>query len=301
MRRQFDSVLNAVERFENGIEIKEISEGLLVRQYADAYVARNWKLNNNTLDLVTTSLASGLRWMIREGHPQAHARWPSHKGRVYLAFSPTREKQWTIAVDSVNARRDDFGHAVFNGKYRGQFDEHGISYEFEKRNRGAGHLEIDRDRVLPTIEAVSDFDHSVLSMRRSKEDSGYFVTEYDIQRKILFNWKKTPFGKSARIIGDEIPVDSGMNPRRIDILARDNRTNDYIVIEIKRAEASLEAIEQLLGYVGGLSEREGYSHNQIYGALIAERIPDAVAKEARDVNISTFEIEYPFTFHEPIK
>ena len=88
-----------------------------------------------------------------------------------------------------------------------------------------------------------------------------------------------------------------MNPRRIDILARDNATQDYILLEIKRAEASLEAIEQLLGYMLGLSKREEYSQNQMYGVLIVERIPNEVLKEAKEALISTFEIDYPITFH----
>ncbi|MGY6549069.1 MAG: hypothetical protein ACXIU7_08690 [Roseinatronobacter sp.] len=74
-----------------------------------------------TIDLVKAALGSKLRWMIREGHPQAHSRWPSGKGRVYLAFSPTRENHWSVAIDSFSESKGDFAHAVFNGKYHHQF------------------------------------------------------------------------------------------------------------------------------------------------------------------------------------
>ena len=195
-------------------------------------------------------------------------------------------------------RRGRFSVAVFNGKYRRQFEEHGIRFEFEKRNRESGHLVIGRERVLPTIEALANFDHSVLTMNRSLRQANDFATEYDIQRKILFNWSATPFAKTARVIGDEVPVDTGQNPRRIDILARDRDSNDYIVLEIKRAEAKVVAIDQLIGYTYGLSKRDEYSHSEISGVLVAERKPPEVAESAQSANIATCEIDYPFTFRK---
>lgn len=287
-----------ISRFKNGIQLEEVDEGLLVRQYDDAYVARRWRLNDRTRELVRVALTGGFRWMIRKGHPQAHARWPSRKGRVYLAFSPTRENQWSIAVDSVNANGDDFGKAVFNGKYAHQFDRYGIQYEFEKRNRTSGHLEIDRARVLSTLRTVAGFDHTVLTLGRSAKNRGCFGTEYDIQRAILFNWSDTPFGSRTRIIGDEVPVDSGQNPRRVGILARDTQTDDILVMEIKRAEARSDAIDQLQIYVEALSRRAEYRDKRLRGILVAERIPSAVNERARAAGITGYEIEHPLVFRE---
>ena len=285
-----------IVEFENGIQLEELDKGLLVRQYEDAYIARRWRLSDHTIELVRTASRSGFRWMIRKGHPQSHARWPSGKGRVYLAFSPTRENQWSVAIDSVNTKGDNYGIAVFNGKYRRLFDEQGIDFEFEKRNRTSGHLVIDRPRVLSTIQTMADFDHSVLYLGRSHSDDRCFATEYDIQRKILFEWSKTPFGASAQVIGDEFPVDTGKNPRRIDILARDDQSGDYIVIEVKRAEVQLDAIVQLKDYVGGLSGRENFSGTDLHAVLVAERIPPKVIAAAEAAGIAAYEIAYPLTF-----
>ena len=285
------------QTYDNGIQLKELDEGVLVRQYQDAYIARRWRLSSRTDELVRTAVACGFRWMIRRGHPQVHARWPSGRGRVYLAFSPTRICQWTIAIDTVSANRDDYGFAVFNGKYRRQFDTHGIVYEFEKRNRASGHLVVARERVLPTLGAAAGFDHSVLSLRRSRRRGDCFTTEYDIQRSILFNWMNTPFGPYARIIGDEVPVDDGPNPRRIDILAR-VKNGEYIVFEIKRAEARPAAIAQLQRYLEGLASRETYADAGLRGTLVAERIPATVAEQAEAAGIAAYEIEYPLVFRK---
>ena len=169
---------------------------------------------------------------------------------------------------------------------------------------------VDRARVLPTLQAVAEFDHTVLSLGRSEQKPNGFVHEYDIEwlnppkaaaascQAVLFGWAKTPFGAQARIIGDEVPVDSGKNPRRVDILARDIETGDYLVIELKRAEAQSDAIDQLQGYITGMERRAEYGESTLRGILIAERVSPTVTEEARAAGITVYEIEHPFAFRE---
>lgn len=123
-------------KFDFGIELEDTAHGLLVRQYDEAYVARNWRLTSSVVELVETCLGSGLRWMIRTDHPRRNSRWPNPRGVVYLAFSPTEDDQWSLAIDSWRSNRDDYGRAVFNGKYQTQFFQHDIPFDFEKRNKG---------------------------------------------------------------------------------------------------------------------------------------------------------------------
>ena len=282
--------------FKNGIRLEEVEQRLLVRQYDDAYVARKWRLSDNTIELVRTAVESGLWWMIREQHPQSHARWPAGKGRVYLAFSPTRYSQWSVAIDSVNSSGEDFGKAVFNGKYHHQFVKRDIKYDFEKRNRKSGHMEVKRPDVLPTISILAQFDHSVLYLGRNSDAVCGFSTEYDIQRPILEQWEETPFSEFASIEGSEVPAEDGPNPRRIDILARNAHTGDRLVVELKRAEAGVEAIHQLLGYLEALGQRDGFNDGQRRGVIVAERIPDAVKNLAKDAGVLAYQISYLLTF-----
>lgn len=285
-------------KFENGINLEDTEGGLLVQQHGEAYVARGWQLTDHTIELVETAIASGLRWMIRSGHPQAHARWPKGKGRVYLAFSPTRENQWSLAIDTYNNQREDYGHAVFCGKYHQQFLDHTIPFIFEKRNKNSGHMVVARQDVLPTIRKLSRIDHRVLYLGRSNYEQEGFVTEYDLQRSIILDWAKTPFATDHRVIGDEFPVDSGHNPRRIDILARACGSGDWLVIEVKRAEAHPDAVHQLEGYLLALGQRDDFLGGQLKGALVAERIPDLVRKLARQTGVSAYEVSYPMSFRQ---
>ena len=84
----------------------------------------------------------------------------------------------------------------------------------------------------------------------------------------------------------------------MDILAKETLTNDYLVIEIKRAEAQLDAIDQLQSYIEGMERRPEYGETRLRGILVAERIPPAVNEKARAAEITAYEIEYPFVFRE---
>ena len=52
---------DAVVKFANGIELEDHDGGVLVRQFDDAYLARKWRLTDQTIRLVQTALDCGLR------------------------------------------------------------------------------------------------------------------------------------------------------------------------------------------------------------------------------------------------
>ncbi len=285
----------SVKRFKSDIVVEQITEGLLIRQGNDGYVARNWKLCSATEELIETAIRSGLDRMIREDHPRRNARWPNPRGVVYLAFSPDVAGQWSLAIDTFNPRRDDYGFAVFNGKYHEQFLQAGIPFVFEGRNRTAGHLVVTRELVLPTIKALAGFDHSVLALNRVSHSGEGFTTEYIIQRKLLKHWEQTPWGEHYDIIQDEFPVDGGRTSRRIDILARHRVTGGWLVLELKRAEATPDAVLQTASYLLALAQRDDFDHGRLDGVLIAERFPQSVRKLADDEGIDLYQIGWPLS------
>lgn len=283
----------AKRAFSNGVTVQDVENGLLVSQAGEAYVARNWRLTRAVEHLIETAFASGLSCMIREDHPRRNARWPNDRGVVYLAFSPSTDGQWSLAIDTFRPGAGDFGFGVFNGKYQTQFSAAGLPFVFEARNKGAGHLVVARDRVIPTLKALAAFDHSVLGLNRTQHQGDGFTTEYVIQRQILTNWQKTPWATRYDIVQDEFPVDGGLTSRRIDILARDRVTGDWLVIELKRAEAHPSAVRQVADYLLALGRRDDFARGRLNGALVAERIPPGVRESARAEGIAGYEIEWP--------
>ena len=284
----------------NEIILEEIEDGLLVQQGAEAYVARNWCLSVPVIELVKVAMEAGLCWMIRNDHPRRNARWPNRRGVVYLAFSPSEHQQWSMAIDTVRPKSGDFGHGVFNGKYHEQFLARGLPFTFEKRNKGAGHLVVAREHVLPTLCALGEFDHRVLDLGRVERNHSGFATEYEIQRAILTQWRETPFAASHVILQDEYPVDGGLNSRRIDVLAQNPKSGDWLVVEIKRAEANLDAVRQVEEYLLALGQQDEFAFGKLAGVLIAERISVAVRDAALHSGISAYEIEWPFGLRQVV-
>lgn len=283
-------------KFGFGISLEDTGSGLLVRQYDEAYVARNWRLTPAVIELVETCLESKLNWMIRRDHPRRNSRWPNDRGVVYLAFSPAQDEHWSLAIDTWRSGRGDFDSAVFNGKYRTQFNDLGIPFRFEARNKGAGHLEVTRDRVIPIIRQLAGFDHSVLQMFRQQRDTSGYGTEYDIQRDLLVNWDRTPFSREGyEIVRDEYPVDGGLTSRRIDILCRHRLSRDWLVIELKRAEANEAAVAQVAGYLRSLGQKDDFSFDRVEGCLIAERLSERTVSSCAVEGIRAYEVSWPLS------
>ena len=281
-------------KFEYGLELEDTEHGLLVRQHDDAYVARSWRLTPQVVELVETCLSAGLVWAIRKDHPRSNSRWPNPRGVVYLAFSPTADFQWSLAIDTWKPKRGDFDFGAFNGKYQTQFLQHDIPFRFEKRNKGAGHMEVERELVLPTIRKLGTFDHNVLQLFRPQAEAQGYGTEYDIQRDLLINWAETIFAQEGyRVVQDEFPVDGGLTSRRIDILSQQASTQDWLIIELKRAEASHAAVFQVADYLRALGRKDEFNGGRLEGCLIAERIPDTVAGACRAEGIRAYEIAWP--------
>ncbi|MDO9524865.1 MAG: endonuclease NucS [Gemmobacter sp.] len=283
----------AKRTFSNGVIVEDVQNGLLVSQAGEAYVARNWRLTPAVEHLIETAFAAGLSCMIREDHPRRNARWPNDRGVVYLAFSPNTDGQWSLAIDTFRPGAGDFGFGVFNGKYQTQFNAAELPFVFEGRNKGAGHLVVARDHVIPTLKALAAFDHSVLGLNRTPHQGEGFTTEYGIQRQILTNWRRTPWATRYDVLQDEFPVDRGLTSRRIDILARDRVTGDWLVIELKRAEAHPSAVQQVEGYLVALGRRDEFAHGRLDGVLVAERLPQDVREKAQSAGIAGYEIAWP--------
>ncbi len=279
--------------FQGDINVEEVAEGLLIRQGGEGYVARNWRLCSATEQLIEAAIAAGLGCMIRDSHPRRNARWPNPRGVVYLAFSPDETSHWSLAIDTFNPRRDDYGFAVFNGKYHEQFQEADIPFTFEARNRTAGHLVVAREHVLQTINALAAFDHSVLTLNRIAHSETGFTTEYVIQRQLLTSWRETPWGSDYEIVQDEFPVDGGRNSRRIDILARNRKTGDWLIVELKRAEATPDAVRQAADYLRALAQRDEFNQGRLEGVVIAERFQKSARKLADVEGIDLYQIGWP--------
>lgn len=283
------------KKFKFGITLEDVENGILVKQYDIAYIARNWKITKEVIEMVDTCLESGMRWMIRSNHPKRSNQYPNKMGVVYLAFSPTRDNQWSMAIDTFNPNTNKFRFGVFNGKYKTQFDQNKISYNFEGRNKNSGHIVVERDKLFSTIKKLAVMDHSVLFFDKKKIKSDGFIAETDMQRFMIINWKKTPFS-SYEFVRDEYPLSRGRNSKKIDLLGFNKKTKTYVVIELKKNEALKKDLCQVLGYCNTLKAKQEFKKFKLKPVLITERISKDVKENANKYKIDTYELNWPGKF-----
>jgi len=60
------------------------------------------------------------------------------------------------------------------------------------------------------------------------------------------------------------------------ILAVDNRTNDFVVIELKRGQTSDETVGQVLRYIGWVKANRAEQDQNVRGVIICKEIDDAL-------------------------
>lgn len=147
--------------------------------------------------------------------------------------------------------------------------------------------------MIPTLTALANFDHSVLALNRATHTGEGFTTEYVLQQQILKNWTDTPWAERYDIVQDEYPVDGGFNSRRIDILARDRQTGDWLIIELKRAEASEAAVNQVTEYLLALGKLDNFASGRLNGVLVAERVPSTIRAIADSEGVEVYEAGWP--------
>ncbi|MCA9362507.1 DUF1016 family protein [Candidatus Kaiserbacteria bacterium] len=88
-------------------------------------------------------------------------------------------------------------------------------------------------------------------------NTGFFAYENHLEEYIIKNWDRINFGEELRIYideggseGQQYTTDVGI----IDILAID-KDDDFVVIELKRAESGYKVVGQVLNYMGWVSEK----------------------------------------------
>jgi RecB family endonuclease NucS len=78
-------------------------------------------------------------------------------------------------------------------------------------------------------------------------------------------------------------------------LSQHASSQDWLIIELKRAEANQAAVSQVSDYLLALGKKDEFNSGRLEGCLIAERIPHAVAENCKAEGIRAYEISWPMT------
>lgn len=140
---------------------------------------------------------------------------------------------------------------------------------YSDENRIATEKDIESD-----LSTILNYYKKTVSIEIKKEDSlvgqGLFYMEKQLENFIIDNWKNTDLGKRFDLIikdGELVSQQFRTDIGPIDILAKDKKTNSFVVIELKKNQTSDDTVGQLTRYMGWIKKNKG--DKNVKGIIIA--------------------------------
>lgn len=281
------------------LSLTEVESGLLVQQYRDSYIARNWRLTPDVVSTVELAVKYGLVCMIQNRHPQASKRGAKGDGTVYMSFARRSSEYWVLTIDhnsSVGGKKPwgTLQQVLINKRYRHALQEASIPNAIESFSN-ASNIQVPFEYAEAALRACEGYiDRHAQRRGRSGIEGEYpgFSDESDIERWLMENLEaRTPLGRSWKILGRQVRTEVGM----LDILLQDQADGTVIVLEIKQGRAQPRDVsEQLHRYVASDYIRQRFGSGAVIGCLLAEKIEGSVMKAVEDSNFPAlaFEIQW---------
>lgn len=138
-----------------------------------------------------------------------------------------------------------------------------------KENQSISEQDIEAD-----LKTILNYYKKTVSIEIRKEDSvlsqGLFYMEKQLEDFIIHNWDKTELGKRFSLIiedGELVSQQFRTEIGPIDILAKDKKTGDYVVIELKKNQTSDDTVGQITRYMGWIKKNK--NNPNVKGIIIA--------------------------------
>jgi predicted nuclease of restriction endonuclease-like (RecB) superfamily len=125
---------------------------------------------------------------------------------------------------------------------------------------------------------------------------GLFYMEKQLEDFLIQNWDHTELGKRFDLIIEDGELKSQQyrtDIGSIDILAKDKKKGNYVVIELKKNQTSDDTLGQLARYMGWVKEKLG--DNNVKGIIIAgafDKRSDYAVKIIPGIEIYTYKVDF---------
>lgn len=166
-----------------------------------------------------------------------------------------------------------------------------------------GKTVLDEDLELHLNEILGLFSSNLddaLIQKDSPLSAGLFYMEKQLEDFIIDNWNTSELGQKFDLIYDEGVLVSqqyrtGIGP--IDILVRDKKSGNYVVLELKRNQTSDDTVGQILRYMGWVSEN--LKDPNVRGIIIAGKYDEKLHyAQTLLPNIEVYLYEVHFSLRE---
>lgn len=143
------------------------------------------------------------------------------------------------------------------------------------------------ESVLPAREPVDDVadEATAYDTDESTMNTGFMPLEKYLEEYVVKNWDNIKFGEKLHMYldedgttGQQYTTDVGI----IDILAVDDN-NDFVVIELKRAESGYKVVGQILNYMGWVQDKLAQDGQKVRGMIIVGQADKTLRAAVRPV------------------
>ena len=189
--------------------------------------------------------------------------------KLILAYglSETSEfsSSWPVEILENKTRIDDYIKSP--PRYGDSFVFKSYNVEFGSNNKiiftnDEGN-NLSNDIFEKDIKEIVNYYKKIVNLEIKNEESpvsqGLFYMEKQLEDFIISNWENTKFGaqydlihEDGELISQQYPTDIG----KIDILAMDKKSKNYVVIELKKNQTSDDTVGQLLRYMGWIKKNK---------------------------------------------
>lgn len=130
-------------------------------------------------------------------------------------------------------------------------------------------------------------------------NTGFMAFEQHLEEYVIKNWQNIRFGEELSIYveddgttGQQYTTTVGI----LDILARD-KNNDFVVIELKRAESGYKVVGQILNYMGWVEENLAKKGQKVRGMIIVGKADKTLLSAVKPVSDKILIKEYKITLN----
>jgi hypothetical protein len=103
-----------------------------------------------------------------------------------------------------------------------------------------------------------------------------FVLEKHLEDFLVANWESTELGKNYELIEEDEDLVSQQYPTnigKIDLLVKEKKNGNYVVIELKRGQTNDDTVGQLARYMGWIKENKA-DGKEVKGIIIARGVDE---------------------------
>ena len=209
------------------------------------------------------------------------------------------EEPWTQDILLNNKKIKDFldnpyryGDCYVFKVYTPEISSSGVKYFRDDKEISLNVLAEDLDDIINKYKKCLD-----IEVRDEKSDlrKGLFYMESQLEDFIIQNWNESEFGNKYDLIIEDGELKSqqyrtDIGP--IDILAKDKKTDEYVVIELKRSQSGDQTIGQIARYMQWVEENLSKNVKGIIVCGKWDEKLDYARKRLGDVEVLLYEVNF---------